>query len=263
MDRKNKKGKTMKAYKFVFGDGRPFNAKDDNPFVYPLTVGAEVSHDGPVSFCGSGLHFSKTEQQAVGYAKFEPERGLMFLEVEISEDEIATEDADKFVLKSGAKAKITAVQNRHLKGDADEPSNISDGNWMISDNATIQHVWGNATIQDVRDNATIQDVRGNATIQCVRDNATIQCVRGNATIQCVRGNATIQDVRGNATIQCVRDNATIQDVRDNATIITHNGKIVLIVEDSGGFIVDRSGNKPVGYDAAGWIARNKREDATK
>jgi hypothetical protein len=88
----------------------------------------------------------------------------------------------------------------------------------VSDNATIEYVSGNAIIKYVSDNTTIESVYGNATIESVSDNTTIESVYGNATIESVYGNATIKYVSDNATIEYVSDNAIIKYVSDNATI---------------------------------------------
>jgi hypothetical protein len=153
----------MKVYKFVGDGGKPFNSDSDNPFRYPLEIGAEVSHEGAVEMCHSGLHFSRTEAKAIetGTVKFDPALGLIFLEVEVEEADIQEECDDKFVLKSGAKAKITSVQNRHLVGNPGEPTEISDGVWMLSGSATVE-AWGSATVR-ASGSATI--IIYNGTIQ--------------------------------------------------------------------------------------------------
>jgi hypothetical protein len=115
---------------------------------------------------------------------------------------------------------------------------LSDGQFYVSDNATIESVSGNATIESVSgnatieyvyDNATIESVYGNATIKYVYDNATIKYVYDNATIESVSGNATIESVYGNATIESVYDNATIKSVSGNAKMIKVEGSACAIV----------------------------------
>ena len=229
----------MRACKFVYGDGRPFNADDDNPFKYPLEIGAEVSHNGPVGLCHSGLHFSRTEADAIATnsLKFDSERGLIFLEAEVDESDIAETDSNKFVLKSGAKAKIIAFENRNLVGAEGEPTEIKSGLWMLSDSAVVKSMGGSAVVESMGGSAVVESMGGSAVVERMG------------------GSAVVERMGGSAVVESMGDSAVVKSMWGSVTVITYNGKIEHIIEDSNAFIVDRSEGKPKGYDAAAWAGR--------
>jgi len=256
----------MRACKFVYGDGRPFNADDDNPFKYPLEIGAEVSHNGPVGLCHSGLHFSRTEADAIATnsLKFDSERGLIFLEAEVDESDIAETDSNKFVLKSGAKAKIIAFENRNLVGAEGEPTEIKSGLWMLSDSAVVKSMGGSAVVESMGGSAVVESMGGSAVVERMGGSAVVERMGGSAVVESMGDSAVVKRMGGSAVVESMWDSAVVESMGDSAvvksmwgsvTVITYNGKIEHIIEDSNAFIVDRSEGKPKGYDAAAWAGR--------
>jgi hypothetical protein len=175
----------IRVFKFTYGDGTSFYNSN-----FKYEEGKEVCHEGPVVMCSSGLHFSRTESNAMGYADYTRDKGLLFWEFEIDEGDIHSEQDNKLVLKSGATATPIRFEDRHIKEGEGE---VEGGLWLVS-NATVK-AWDNATVK----------------------------------------------------------------AWDNATVVVWNKQSHQIIENSRAFIVDRSGGHPVGYDAAAWNEKQKKD----